>query len=281
MRKTALITGPTSGIGRFTALELARKGYDLILVARNEAKARELQREIGNTVSTAFIQCDLSSMGSVGRAVQEIKAGYHRIDLLVNNAGAIVPHRQTTVDGIERTFATNHLGPFLLTTGLVELLKSAESARVVTLASAAHLLALRYQTSKLANPPRYHDLLIYSRSKLANILFSNELSERLAPFGITSNAVHPGVVSSNFAGDGNGATAWFMKYFKRFFRTPQRAAAGIVHVATAPELQGLTGLYFVNSKPARPSAQARNRALARELWEYSEALLDRLVAAQF
>ena len=274
MRKTALITGPTSGIGRFTALELARRGYDLILVARNQAKARQLQREIGNAVSTGFVQCDLSSIGSVKQAVEVIKASYQQIDLLINNAGLIVQHRQTTADGIELTFATNHVGPFILTTGLVDLLKAAESARVVNLASEAHFLALRYRTAKLANPPHYHDLLIYGRSKLANILFSNELSERLAPFGITSNAVHPGTVSSSFGGDGNGATSWFMKYFKPFFRTPEQAAAGIVHIATAPELNDVTGRYFTNGKPARSSSKAKSRVLARELWEFSEALTE-------
>lgn len=274
MRKTALITGPTSGIGRFTALELARRGYDLILVARNEAKARQLQREIGNAVGTGFVQCDLSSISSVKQAVEEIKANYHHIDLLINNAGLIAQHRQTTADGIELTFATNHVGPFILTTGLIDLLKAAESARVVNLASEAHFFALGYQTIKLANPPRYHDLVVYGRSKLANILFSNELSERLAHFGITSNAVHPGTVSSSFGGDGNGATAWFMKLFKPFFRTPGQAAAGIVHVATAPELNDVTGQYFANFKPARSSAKAKSRVLARELWAFSEALTE-------
>ena len=274
MRKTALITGPTSGIGRFTALELARRGYDLILVARNEAKARQLQLEIGDAVSTGFIQCDLSSIGSVKQAVEEITTNYHRIDMLVNNAGLIVQHRQTTADGIELTFATNHLGPFILTTGLVDLLKAAESARIVNLASAAHFFAFRYRTAKLANPQHFHDLLIYSRSKLANILFSNELSERLAPFGITSNAVHPGTVSSSFGGNGNGATSWFMKYFRPFFRTPEQAAAGIIHVATAPELNDVTGRYFANSKPARSSAKAKSRVLARELWAFSEVLAE-------
>lgn len=274
MRKTALITGPTSGIGRFTALELARRGYDLILVARNAAKARELQREIGHAVSTGFIQCDLSSIASVRQAVDEIRDNYSQIDLLINNAGLIVQHRETTDDGIEMTFATNHLGPFILTTGLIDLLKAAESAKVVNVASEAHFFAFRYQTAKLANPPHYHDLVIYGRSKLANILFSNELSERLAPFGITSNAVHPGTVSSSFGGNGNGATAWFMKVFKPFFRTPEQAAAGIVHVATAAELNDVTGQYFANRKPARSSGKAKSRALARELWAFSEALTE-------
>ncbi|GGM89574.1 short-chain dehydrogenase [Dyadobacter beijingensis] len=272
MRKTALITGPTSGIGRHTALGLARMGFDLILVARNEAKTRELQKEIGDLVETTFVLCDLSSMESVRRAVGEIKSSYGQIDLLVNNAGLIVQHRQTTGEGIELTFATNHLGPFVLTTGLADLLKAAGSARVINLASAAHYFAFRYQTAKLANPPHYQDLVIYGRTKLANILFSNELSERMALYGVTSNAVHPGTVASGFAGDGHGATAWFMKAFRAVLRTPERAAADIIHVATAPELDDVTGRYFVNAKPARTSGKARSRALARELWTFSETL---------
>nr|WP_295923063.1 SDR family oxidoreductase [uncultured Dyadobacter sp.] len=274
MNKTALITGPTSGIGRATALELARRGYDLILVARSGSKTRKLQDEIGNRVHTAFIPCDLSSIASAKQAVEEIKASYRQIDVLINNAGLIAQHRQTTDDGIELTFATNHVGPFILTTGLIDLLKAADAARVINLASEAHFFALGYQTAKLANPPRYHDLVVYGRSKLANILFSNELAERLAPFGITSNAVHPGTVSSNFAGEGNGATALFMRLFRSFLRTPEEAAAGIVYLATAPEVFDVTGRYFANSKPARSSGKAKSRALARELWAFSEILTD-------
>lgn len=274
MNKTALITGPTSGIGRTTALELARSGYDLILVARSESRARKLQNEIGSRVHTGFIQCDLSSIASTKQAVEEIRANYRQIDVFINNAGLIVQHRQTTDDGIELTFATNHVGPFILTTGLIDLLKAADSARVINLASEAHFFAFGYQTARLANPLHYHDLLVYGRSKLANILFSNELAERLAPFGITSNAVHPGTVASNFAGAGNGLTALFMRVFRSFLRTPEQAAAGIVYLATSPEVQDVTGRYFANSKPARSSGKARNRALARELWAFSETLTE-------
>ncbi|SDG20328.1 Short-chain dehydrogenase [Dyadobacter soli] len=279
MSKTALITGPTSGIGRHTAIQLAEKGYDLILVARNAAKAIALQNEIGDSVHTDFVECDLSSIASVRRAVDEIRTRYQRLDLLINNAGLIVQRRETTPEGIERTFATNHVGPFVLTTGLVGLLKAADGARIVNLASEAHFFALRYATRKLANPPHYHDLVIYGRSKLANILFSNELAEQLAACNIASNAVHPGTVSSSFGGDGNGATAWFMKMFKPFFRTPSEAAAQIVELATSEAFEGVTGQYFANSRPAKRSANAGSRKLARELWLYTERLITEPVEA--
>lgn len=273
MNKIALITGPTSGIGRHTALQLAQKGYDLILVARNASKTAALLGEIGESVRADFVECDLSSVVSVRRAIDEIRARYQRIDLLINNAGLIVQHRQNSVEGIELTFATNHLGPFVLTTGLVSLLKAAEGARIVTLASEAHFFAFRYATNKLADPPHYHDLVVYGRSKLANILFSNELAERLAPYNITSNAVHPGTVSSNFAGDGTGATALFMKLFRPFLRTPAQAAAGVVEVATAPAFESVTGQYFANARPARSSSKAKSRELARDLWTYTEVII--------
>ncbi len=274
MTKIALITGPTSGIGRTTALQLAGLGYDLILVARDAGKAAQLQVEIGDKVHSEFIACDLSSVVSVQRAVAEIRSRYQRIDLLINNAGVIVQHRQTTHEGIELTFATNHVGPFVLTTGLIPLLKAGGNARVVSLASGAHFFAWGYATRTLADPPRYQDLIVYARSKLANILFSNELAEQLATYGITSNAVHPGTVSSNFAGDGDGITALFMKLFRSFLRTPEQAAATIVEVATSDALSGATGQYFFNGRPARKSAKAGSRALARELWEYTERLTE-------
>lgn len=273
MSKIALITGSTSGIGYMTALALAGKGYDLILVARNEAKVRKLQEEIGDQVSTGFIFCDLSSIASVTEAVAEIREKYTKIDVLINNAGLILERRQNSIDGIELTFATNHVGPFALTTGLIGLLQAADHPRIVHVASEAHFFAFFYKTATLINPPRYHDLIVYGRSKLANILFSNELAARLKSTGITSNAVHPGTVASNFAGEGSGITALFMKLFRPFFRNATQGAAGTVYAATSPELEGITGKYFANNKPARTSGKSKNRELGLELWTLSEKLI--------
>ena len=270
--RIALITGATSGIGRITALELAKKGFDLILLARNEEKALQLQREIGDLVKTDFIECDLSSIQSVRKAVEMIRQRYTRIDVLINNAGIIMQHKKMSADGIEMTFATNHMGPFVLTIGLIALLQVGTRSRIIHVSSAAHYFAF-FKIDKLADPDYYQDLIVYGRSKLANILFSNELAERLEPFGITSNCVHPGTVASNFAGDGTGVTSFFMRLLRPFFKTTQQGASTTIYVATSPDLEGITGKYFVNSKPAGTSGAAKNKELGKKLWELSEELI--------
>ena len=241
--RIVLITGPTSGIGKATALELAKKGFDLILVARNEQKVRQLQELIGDGVRTDFIPCDLSSIASVKEAVAIVKSRYDKIDVLINNAGIMVEKKELSVDGIELTFATNHIGPFVLTTGLIDLLKAGERARVVNVSSEAHIFAL-FDIEKLINPSWYQDLIVYGRSKLANILFSNELADRLRPFNITSNALHPGTVASNFADHGNGLTGNFMRLFRPFFKTTEQGAKTSIFLASSPEVEGVTGQFF-------------------------------------
>lgn len=272
--KIALITGPTSGIGYVTAIELSKKGFDLILVARNESKVRELQKVIGDRVRTDFILCDLSSISSVKKAVDDINGRYDKIDVLINNAGLLVQNKQFSVDGIELTFATNHIGPFILTTGLIDLLKAAQNARIVHVSSEAHFLAF-FDIDKLVNPSWYQDLIVYGRSKLANILFSNELSDRLQSFGITSNCVHPGTVASNFAGDGNGISAFFMNLFRPLFNTVEQGAVTSIYLATSPDVEGISGKYFVNCKQGRTSSTAKDRGLGKRLWELSLGLVGR------
>lgn len=270
--KIALITGPTSGIGYVTAVELSKKGYDLILVARNEAKVLKLQNEIGDRVKTDFVPCDLSSIGSVKAAVEQIRNRYSKIDVLINNAGLIVQDRQQSVGGIELTFATNHLGPFVLTTGLIGLLRAAYKARIVNVSSEAHFFAF-FDINKLVNPPSYQDLIVYGRSKLANILFSNELAERLQFYGIASNSLHPGTVASSFASDGNGLTAAFMRLFRPFLKTVEQGAETSIYLATSPDVENVTGAYFVSRKKGRTSSLSKNKELGKALWKLSEELV--------
>ncbi|SEJ02572.1 Short-chain dehydrogenase [Dyadobacter koreensis] len=269
--KIALITGPTSGIGYVTAIELSKHGFDLILVARNEKKVRELQNMIGDRVRTDYVSCDLGNIASVLNAVAEIKTRYFKIDVLINNAGLIVQNKQFSADGIELTFVTNHLGPFVLTTGLINLLKATDKARIIHVSSEAHFFAF-FDINKLVNPSWYQDLVVYGRSKLANILFSNELSDRLQLHGITSNALHPGTVASNFAGNGTGISTFFMKFFRPFFKTVEQGAATTIYLATSPEVEGVSGQYFVDSKPGRSSKAAKDRELGSRLWDLSEEL---------
>jgi NAD(P)-dependent dehydrogenase (short-subunit alcohol dehydrogenase family) len=270
--RIALITGPTSGIGRVTAIELAKKGFDLILVARNRDKVLALQQELGPSVKSDFIECDLSSIASARKAVDAIRQLHTRIDVLINNAGLITQSKQFSVDGIELTFATNHIGPFVLTTGLIDLLKAGDRARIVNVASTAHHFTF-FDINKFVNPESFIDLPVYGRSKLANILFSNELAERLQHFGITSNALHPGTIASNFAGNSNGITALFLKLVRPFLKTTEQGARTTIYLATSPDVEGVTGRYFKNSRPTRTSAAARNRTYAKQLWELSEELV--------
>jgi NAD(P)-dependent dehydrogenase (short-subunit alcohol dehydrogenase family) len=272
--KIAVITGATSGIGYVTAIELAKKGFDLILVARNEAKVSALQKVIGDHVKTDFVLCDLSSIFSVREAVRIIREQYDRIDVLINNAGLLVQNKQFSIDGVELTFATNHIGPFVLTTGLIDLLKAADHARIIHVSSEAHLFAF-FDIDKLVNPSWYQDLIVYGRSKLANILFSNELSDQLREFGITSNALHPGTVSSNFAGNGDGVSAFFMKLFRPFFKTVEQGAATSIYLATSPEVAGVSGKYFVNCEPGRTSSASKDRELGKLLWKLSEEVVEK------
>lgn len=270
--KIALITGPTSGIGRVTAIELAKQGFDLILVARNREKVLLLQEELGSGVKSDFVECDLSSISSTQKAVEEIKGRYDKIDVLINNAGLITEQKDFSVDGIELTFATNHIGPFVLTTGLIDLLKAADHARIVNVSSTAHRFAF-FDINKLVNPDRFIDLVVYGRSKLANILFSNELAERLKPFGITSNALHPGTIASNFGGTSKGATALFLKLARPFLKTTEQGARTSIYLATSPEVNGVSGNYFENRKPTRTTSAAKNKTYAKQLWDLSEQLV--------
>jgi NAD(P)-dependent dehydrogenase (short-subunit alcohol dehydrogenase family) len=271
--KIALITGPTSGIGRITAIELAKRGFDLILVARNPDKVRLLQQELNNAVKSDFVECDLSSIASVQAAVKTIWQSHTHIDVLINNAGLIMDKKQFSKDGIELTFATNHIGPFVLTTGLIDLLKASDRPRIINVSSLAHRFTV-FDITKFVNPKNFIDLFVYGRSKLANILFSNELAERLQHFGITSNALHPGIIASSFAKDRYGITALLLKLIRPLSKSPLQGAQTTIYLATSPNVERVTGRYFKNYRPVKPSADARNRTYAKELWALSEQLVE-------
>jgi NAD(P)-dependent dehydrogenase (short-subunit alcohol dehydrogenase family) len=271
-KKIALITGPTSGIGKVTARELAKRGYNLILLARNPQKADELQMEIGDKAETSFVECDLSSLVSVQHAVEEIKANHSRIDVLINNAGMMMDEEVITKDGIEMSFQVNHLGHFLLTTGLIELLKAGKDARVIHVSSEAHRMG-KFRISQLVQPDKFNSWVTYSNSKLANILFSNELARRLQSFGITSNALHPGVVATGFGSNNSGLSKIVMWLARPFFKSPQEGAQTSIYLATSPEVRTVTGKYFSDLKQKSPHKDAESQLLATKLWELSEALV--------
>ncbi len=271
-KKVALITGPTSGIGKVTALELAKRGFDLILVARNAQKADELQMEIGDKAETTFVECDLASLASVRDAVEHIKANHSRIDVLINNAGLMMDHEVITKDGIEMTFEVNHLGHFLLTNGLIDLLKAGKNARIIHVSSDAHRFG-KFRIDQLVRPEKFSSWVTYGNSKLANILFSNELARRLQPLGITSNALHPGGVATSFGSDSSGLSKIMMWLARPFFKSPEEGAQTSIYLATSPDVLTVTGKYFSDMKQKSPHKDAQSQFLATKLWELSETLV--------
>ncbi len=272
--RICLITGANSGIGRITALELAKKGFDIIMLCRNLEKSRPVRDEIKQvslTKKVDLLQCDIADFASVRQAAREVIDRYNHLDVLVNNAGLFIEKEQFSPQGIELTFATNHLGPFLLTNLLLDLLRKGDNARIVTVSSAAHRFTGGFKLDELAKPKSYSAWGAYGASKLANILFSKELSERLLDDGITSNSLHPGGVATNF-GAGDGLSGLLIKLARPFFITPEEGAETSVYLAASPEVEHVTGLYFAKKKPATPSSDARSDYNAKRLWAISEEL---------
>lgn len=295
--KICMVTGATAGIGLVTARELARRGATVIVVGRNPERGVQtvdaIRRETGS-MSIEFLRADLSSQADVRNLANQFRARHDRLHVLVNNAGALFALRQESVDGIEMTLALNHLAPFLLTNLLLPALKKAAPARIVNVASEAHedvggfnfadAQAARgsYPRSELASlfysivmPWAHPALLQYARTKLANILFTAELSRRLEGTGVTANALHPGVVASHF-GDSNGVYGWFMRRFLALRGiSVEEGAATSIHVATCPELENVSGCYFVNCELAQCSVAASDIEAAGRLWRLSEELTRR------
>lgn len=299
--KTCLVTGATAGIGRVTARELARAGATVVLVGRNAQRGKEvveaLSRETGNT-SISFLRADMSSQASVRQLAAEFTAAHQQLHVLVNNVGGLFAIRQESVDGIEMTLALNHLAPFLLTQLLLDTLKASAPARVVNVASEAHTDVVgfdfddpqaarttgrgTYPRSEaastfytLALPWAHPAFLQYARCKLANVLFTTELARRLAGTGVTANALHPGLVASDF-GEGNGVYGWFMRRFLslRGISVEAGAATGL-YLAMSPAVGGVTGGYFEKQQRVEVSDAAADAKAAAKLWLLSEEMTAR------
>jgi NAD(P)-dependent dehydrogenase (short-subunit alcohol dehydrogenase family) len=274
-KPVCLVTGATSGIGLATARALATKGRAVVLVSRNPDKcarvAEELRSATGNP-DIESIPADLSSMAEVRRAAAEFRRRHNRLDLLVNNAGVSPAKRRETADGYELTFALNHLGHFLLTNLLLDQLKAAAPSRVIVVTSSiANQGRLDFDDLQLGR--RFSAMRAYANSKLANLLFMRELARRLAGTGVTVNAMTPGLVKTNIGQE----EGWFYAFSKRladFFggKTPEQGADTLVWLATAPELEEVTGRYFQNRRELALSARAADTDLAAKLWLVSERL---------
>jgi NAD(P)-dependent dehydrogenase (short-subunit alcohol dehydrogenase family) len=274
--KTIVVTGATSGIGLEASVDLARRGARVVMVGRDPAKTTATVaavRSRSGSTHVSHLLCDFSSQAAVRNLAEAFRGQHHRLDVLVNNAGGVNKARRLTVDGIETTFAVNHLGPFLLTNLLLDLIVRSAPARVVTVASIGHRRGT-LDFDDLGYERGYATMRAYSRSKLANILFANELARRLAGTGVTSNSLHPGAVDT---GIWAGAPLWakpiIQILFRPFFISAEHGGRYIVDLAARPELADVTGKYFEKDRMVAPSALAMDAALGKRLWDVSASMV--------
>lgn len=268
--RTAVVTGATGGIGLVMTRELARMGARVVLAVRNVEKGRALAKDIAG--ETEVLRLDLASLADVRRFAAEYRATHDRLHLLLNNAGIHTARRQVTADGHELTFQTNHLGHFLLTLELLDVLRASAPARVVNVASEAHWLG-RLDFDDLMGERRWSGVKAYCQSKLANVEFSYALARRLAGTGVTANAAHPGSVRTGWArGEDSGLLRLAVKTATPILVRPETGAARVLRVATDPALDGVTGRYFVRGKEARSAPWSRREEDWARLWRESERL---------
>ncbi|MEZ4641119.1 MAG: SDR family oxidoreductase, partial [Caldilineaceae bacterium] len=267
-----------SGIGKVTAAALAGMGATVVMVCRSRERGEAAQRDViaqsGND-QVELLLADLSSMASTRAMVDAFKARHDRLHVLVNNAGAVFGEYQESVDGLEMTFALNHMGYFVTTVLLLDVLKASAPARIVNVSSGAHG-AGKVDFDDLQNRKKYSAFAVYAESKLENILFTKELARRLQGTGVTANALHPGFVRTNFGSDafGNGFMNLALGLVSRLMAiTPEKGAETSIYLATSPEVEGVSGAYFDKKKAVNPSAaQANDEAAARRLWAESAKL---------
>jgi NAD(P)-dependent dehydrogenase (short-subunit alcohol dehydrogenase family) len=272
--KICLITGATNGIGKALAMALAKLGATVVLVGRDAARAEAVMRDIAVRAQSRTIEsfiADLSRPTQVRRLAHEFRSRYDKLDVLVNNAGGYFWRRKETPDGLEMTFALNHLSCFLLTNLLIEPLTAAKPARVVNVSSGAHF-AGSIDFNNLQHTHLYNGWSAYAASKLANVLFTYEWARRFSPDEICANAVHPGTVRTGFARKGFGLTTLFFTLFAPFLLTPEQGAETPLYLATSPEVERISGKYFEKKREVKSSFASYDEALARRLWEISQQL---------
>src|SRR5436190_13227222 len=275
--QTCLVTGANSGIGKETALGLARMGARVVLVCRNAQKGElalsEIRRETGSTQLELLI-ADLSSLASVRGLAAQVQQRYPRLDVLINNAGAAVPSRRLSADGIEMTLAANHLGPSLLTLLLLDRLKSSAPSRIVNVSSEAQRNARLDMDDLQFERRTYNGLAAYAQSKLLMNAFTFELARRLERTGVTANCLHPGVVATSIW---PADAPWFFKLavglMKPFMISARRGAEVSLYLGTSPDVAGVTGRYFVKSKPADSNPLSRDPKVIADVWQWTEKMI--------
>ena len=270
--KICLITGANSGIGKETTKALAKMNAIVIMLCRDKDRGEKARKEImeqtGNK-NVDLLLCDLSSQDSIRKFVSEFKKKYQNLHVLINNAGIMLKKHTLSIDGFEMNFAVHLLGPFLLTNLLLDVLKNSAPTRIINVASAAHKRAKIDFEDLQSENKKYSLFSVYGISKLAEILFTYELSRKLEGTGVTANAVHPGVVATNLGRDQSKFSQWFARIF---FKNPEEGAQTSIYLASSPEVEGITGKYFVNKQPKQSSKESYNLEYAENLWKICEEL---------
>jgi retinol dehydrogenase 14 len=279
--KSVLITGGTSGIGKAAAVALAAMDADVVIVGRNRERGEAAVGEIrarSHNESVELMLADLSVQAEVRGLAEEFQGRHDRLDVLVNNAGLVQSKRTETPDGIETTLAINHLAPFLLTNLLLGRLEQSVPSRVITVSSEAQRWG-KMNFEDLQSGRKYRGFPVYGMTKLANIMFTYELAERLSGTGVSANCLHPGSVGTNFGQNNRGPMALFFRTFKPFMRSAEQGADTLVWLASSPEVDRISGKYFFDRKEIEAKSVAYDPAARRRLWEISEELTGLKVAA--
>lgn len=281
--KVIMITGANSGIGKEAAIELAKEDAHIVMVCRNEKRGEEAQEEIikkSDNENVDLLIADLSSLESVDDLVTTFRQEYDRLDILINNAGIFLKGREKSEDDIEKTFATNHLGHFHLTTSLLDILEKSSPSRIINVSSAAHK-GTEINFDEILQQEQYSSFEVYGESKLANLLFTYELDKRLKDKNITVNALHPGFVASNFAKNNGLLYKIVMSLLRPFQRSVSRGAQPIIYLAQSDEVTDISGKYFTDVslfpfftkpkiEPVLSSNESYSEEAQKKLWELSE-----------
>jgi NAD(P)-dependent dehydrogenase (short-subunit alcohol dehydrogenase family) len=273
--KTVVITGGTSGIGESAAFAFAHKGADLALICRSRERGEDTKTRIEAAAGRACVQLfegDFERLDEVRRVGKRLALELPKIDVLLNNAGVTLLRREETADGYEKTFAVNHLAPFLLTNILLPRILETSGARIVNVASDAHKFA-RFDLDDLQSTRSYSAMRVYGGSKLANILFTNELAKRQAGRDIHVWSLHPGAVATRLGANNGGIAKLVLPVLALFFRTPERGAETSIYLCSEPDIDAPNGSYFVDKRVRKPAARARDAEAAARLWAESERLV--------
>ncbi|SMD44966.1 NAD(P)-dependent dehydrogenase, short-chain alcohol dehydrogenase family [Aquiflexum balticum DSM 16537] len=271
------ITGPTSGIGAETFKALTKDFDKLLILARNLDKAKDLIQSLDSNIRTkaVFVPLDLADMNSIVKSIALIEKEVEHLDVLINNAGGIFQNKEITKDGFELTFSANHLGHFLLTHHLIPLLLKSKSPKVINVSSEAHRAAKPNFNDVQYENGNYSSFNAYANAKLFNILFTKSLVDRYSSKGLSSFALHPGVVKSNFGMETSGVFKFLWKLATPFMVTPKEGAKTSIYLAKNKIDKSYNGYYFKNSKPNTPSTTARSKKMQERLWQESERLLNK------